>query len=75
MERARAIWDELGLPPLTPQAPWFGYSLGDWPENLEHEARLAAQGRYFEVGELAQRGRRSDVGMNDSVPPPGDEGA
>ena len=30
MERARRIWDELDLPPLTPQPPWHGYSLGDW---------------------------------------------
>jgi len=22
--------EELGLPKLRPQAPWFGYSLGDW---------------------------------------------
>ena len=30
MERARKIWDELGLPALKPQPPWHGYSLGDW---------------------------------------------
>jgi len=24
MERARKIWEELGLPKLRPQAPWFG---------------------------------------------------
>ena len=30
MERAKGIWEELGLPPLRPQPPWFGYSLGDW---------------------------------------------
>src|SRR6266404_8749583 len=24
MERAKAIWEELGLPKLRPQAPWFG---------------------------------------------------
>ena len=32
MERARKIWEELGLPALTPQPPWHGYSLGDWDE-------------------------------------------
>jgi UbiD family decarboxylase len=30
MERAQAIWKELGLPPLTVRPPWHGYSLGDW---------------------------------------------
>jgi 4-hydroxy-3-polyprenylbenzoate decarboxylase len=68
MERAREIWDELGLPALTPQVPWFGYSLGQWPKRLEEEAELAASGRYFEVGELARKRRRSDVGMNEEVP-------
>src|SRR3954471_1307166 len=32
MERARKIWDELGLPALSPRPPWHGYSLGDWDE-------------------------------------------
>ncbi|HEV2008380.1 MAG TPA: UbiD family decarboxylase [Burkholderiales bacterium] len=30
MERAKAIWEKLGLPRLRPQPPWYGYSLGDW---------------------------------------------
>jgi 4-hydroxy-3-polyprenylbenzoate decarboxylase len=30
MERALAIWQELGLPSVRPRRPWFGYSLGDW---------------------------------------------
>ena len=30
MENARGIWEELGLPRLSPQPPWHGYSLGDW---------------------------------------------
>ena len=25
MERAKKIWEEEGLPPLTPKSPWFGY--------------------------------------------------
>ncbi|MPZ87136.1 MAG: UbiD family decarboxylase [Nitriliruptorales bacterium] len=67
MERARDIWNELGLPPLSPQAPWYGYSLGDWPERLEREAELATQGRYFEVGEEAAQRRRRDVEMNQPI--------
>src|SRR6185503_15185336 len=34
MERARAIWEELGLPKLKPEAPWHGYSLGEWSDDL-----------------------------------------
>ena len=50
MERARVLWDELGLPPLQPQDPWHGYFLGLWPEELEEEARLAAAGECEEIG-------------------------
>ncbi len=52
MEQARALWDELGLPGLTPQAPWHGYvySPEEWPDELEQEAQLATEGRYYETG-------------------------
>jgi len=51
MENAREIWEELGLPPLTPRMPWYGYSLGDWSEELADEAELAVKGEYFKTGE------------------------
>jgi 4-hydroxy-3-polyprenylbenzoate decarboxylase len=51
MEHAKQIWEDLDLPPLKPRAPWFGYSLGQWDDELDHEAELAVQGRYFETGE------------------------
>ena len=57
MERAREIWEELGLPKLTPENPWFGYSLGQWTDELEEEARLAVMGRYYETGEKLARNR------------------
>lgn len=57
MERAKQIWEELGLSPLRPENPWFGYSLGLWDEELDEEALLAAQGRYMETGEKLARGR------------------
>lgn len=57
MERARAIWEELALPPLSPKPPWYGYSLGDWDEELEEEARLAVQGEYLRNG-VKLKGRR-----------------
>lgn len=51
MERAREIWQGLGLPELKPRSPWHGYSLGDWSETHVREAELAVQGRYYETGE------------------------
>ncbi|MBI4525510.1 MAG: UbiD family decarboxylase [Deltaproteobacteria bacterium] len=60
MERARKIWEELGLPPLSPKQPWYGYSLGDWDEELEDEARLAVRGEYLRNGEKL-KSRRTRV--------------
>ena len=51
MERAREIWEELGLPELEPQDPWYGYSMGIWPDDLDEEARMAAEGDYEKVSE------------------------
>ncbi|MFC1869857.1 UbiD family decarboxylase [Chloroflexota bacterium] len=56
MERGKAIWEGLGLPRLKPQHPWFGYSLGQWTEENEEEARLAVKGDYYLTGDkLASR--------------------
>ena len=51
MESAKRIWEELGLPQLTPQKPWYGYSLGQWDEELEKEAKLAIQGEHYVTGD------------------------
>jgi UbiD family decarboxylase len=67
MEQARAIWERLGLPPLTPQTPWHGYDLGHWPPELERQARMALQGDYFALGAELERQRRGDVAMNAPV--------
>ena len=67
MERARVLWQELGLPDFTPQTPWYGYSLGFWPEYLEEHARMATSSDYFALGEILRQRRRSDVGMNDPI--------
>jgi 4-hydroxy-3-polyprenylbenzoate decarboxylase len=67
MERARAIWEELGLPPLKPEAPWFGYSLGEWSDEFDDAARRATQGDYFATGRKLESRRRSDVRMNTEV--------
>ncbi len=55
MERARKIWEEEGLPSLTPRVPWYGSSLGYWPKEFEEEAELALKGEHYKTGEkLAQ---------------------
>ncbi|MBI2229288.1 MAG: UbiD family decarboxylase, partial [Deltaproteobacteria bacterium] len=45
MERARAIWEELELPPLKPKIPWHGYELGHWPDELRQAAAAVVAGR------------------------------
>ena len=61
MERARAIWDELGLPALRPQSPWHGYSLGDWLPEWDEAARRAVEGRYLENGRISGERRRKGL--------------
>jgi 4-hydroxy-3-polyprenylbenzoate decarboxylase len=65
MENAKKIWEELGLPPLVPQAPWFGYSLGQWPEEFKLEAERAVRGEYWTTGEIIKQRRRNDKRLND----------
>ncbi|HWI35932.1 MAG TPA: UbiD family decarboxylase, partial [Burkholderiales bacterium] len=67
MERARAIWEELKLPALKPETPWFGYSLGEWSDELDAAADAAVRGDYFEYGKKLVDRRRKDVGMNTEV--------
>jgi 4-hydroxy-3-polyprenylbenzoate decarboxylase len=67
MERARKLWEELGLPRLEPEAPWFGYSLGDWPPELEQAAARATRGDHFATGKDQEKQRRKDVRMNTEV--------
>jgi len=67
MERAKVIWEELGLPKLKPESPWFGYSLGEWSEEFDRAAELAVKGDYFETGKLMAKRRRKDVRMNTEV--------
>jgi 4-hydroxy-3-polyprenylbenzoate decarboxylase len=67
MERAKEIWERLGLPPLTPQPPWHGYDLGHWPPELERQAAMAVNSDYFELGKNLANERRGDVAMNTPV--------
>jgi len=66
MERAREIWEELGLPPLQVRAPWHGYSLGDWNETWERFAQRAVAGRWDETGAETYARRRG--GMQPETP-------
>jgi len=67
MENAAKIWDELGLPALKPQSPWFGYSLGEWDDQFEEAAQMAVKSEYWEYGRRIAQRRRGDVGMNTEV--------
>jgi UbiD family decarboxylase len=65
MENAKLIWEELGLPPLKPEMPWYGYSLGQWPEEFEVEAERATRSEYWTTGEAMKQRRRNDKRLND----------
>jgi UbiD family decarboxylase len=73
MERARTIWQELGLPALTPQSPWHGYSLGDWSKSWDIYAQRAVAGQWAQSGEetLARRrgGLIPETPVRDVEPP------
>jgi 4-hydroxy-3-polyprenylbenzoate decarboxylase len=61
MERARAIWQELQLPALAPQAPWHGYSLGDWSEKWDVYAQRAVAGQWAQSGQETFARRRGGL--------------
>ena len=61
MERARGIWDELGLPTLRPQPPWFGYSLGDWLPEWDAAALRAVNGDWQENGRISEQHKKKGL--------------
>jgi UbiD family decarboxylase len=73
MEGARAIWEELGLPPLNARAPWHGYELGNWAERWSTYAKRAAAGAWEETGRETYVKRRSDVDLPESPYRTGEE--
>jgi UbiD family decarboxylase len=68
MERAKKLWEKLGLPKLEPESPWYGYSLGDWHDELDEEAKLATAGEFWKTGEkfATERRRADDIPPNTS---------
>ena len=67
MSHARELWDRLGLPALSPQSPWHGYSLGDWTKSWEDAAQRAVQGEYLENGRRSAQRQRSGLIPETSV--------
>jgi 4-hydroxy-3-polyprenylbenzoate decarboxylase len=61
MEAARKIWDELGLPQLIPQAPWHGYSLGEWDAAWDIYASRAIAGQWEDSGRETFARRRGGL--------------
>ncbi len=61
MERARKVWDELGLPALRPQSPWYSDPLGDWLPQWEQAAKRAVAGQYMENGRISENLRRKGL--------------
>jgi len=61
MEKARHIWEELGLPRLDPQPPWHGYSLGDWDAAWDVYASRAVSGQWEETGKETFARRRGGL--------------
>ncbi len=58
MERAKKIWEEEGLPALTPKMPWYGYPLGYWTEEDAEAAELALRGEHYKTGEKHAKNRK-----------------
>ena len=61
MEHARELWERLGLPALTPQAPWHGYSLGSWDAAWDTYARRAVTGEWDKSGQETFAARRGGL--------------
>jgi UbiD family decarboxylase len=61
MQRAKQIWEELGLPRLAPQPPWHGYDLGDWNAVWQEFADNAVRGEWAKNGENTLARRRGGL--------------
>jgi hypothetical protein len=66
MERARQIWDELGLPPVKTPSPWHGYTLGEWGDDWARFAERAVAGEWEANG--LETLRRQRPGLEAETP-------
>ncbi|MDB5644171.1 MAG: carboxylase [Hyphomicrobiales bacterium] len=64
MENAKALWEKLDLPPLRPEAPWFGYSLGDWTDAWDASADEAVRGDWMDRSAAYEARRRTGIPLN-----------
>jgi len=67
MENAKELWERLQLPPLRPEEPWHGYSLGDWNERWDADAARAAKGEYLKNGAETLKRQQPDLVPETSV--------
>lgn len=73
MERARQVWEEIGLPKLRPQSPWFGTPVGDWLPEWDEGARRAATGGYLDNGLISEKAKRKGLKPETSYRPDGNK--
>jgi UbiD family decarboxylase len=73
MERARRLWEELGLPKLQPQSPWFGSADGDWTPQWEAAAKRAVAGDYLENGRVSEKLQRKGLKPETKFRPEGQD--
>jgi 4-hydroxy-3-polyprenylbenzoate decarboxylase len=66
MTGAKKIWEELGLPRLTPQSPWHGYDLGAWTAEWSRYADDAVKGDWDKTGTKTYANRAG--GMKPETP-------
>ena len=66
MTRAKEIWDELELPRLSPQPPWYGYDLGDWDDVWTTYANRATVGDWAISG--VETFRQKQGGLKPETP-------
>ena len=64
MEQAKLLWERLGLPPLRAETPWYGYSLGDWTDEWDSNAKQAVEGEWMNRSESYRQRRRKNVEPN-----------
>ena len=69
MERAKALWEQLGLPALKPESPWFGYSLGDWSDEWDRCAAHAARGDWLANGRRTEDRLSAEAEAQERVEP------